>query len=69
MMREFLDMKPAFHFDACFAGNAYGFRELTLADMLRDPIIQDLMRSDRVSAADIRKVFSGRGVRRLALAA
>ena len=62
-------MKPASHFDGSFAGNAYGFRELTLAEMLGDPIVRDLMRSDHVSPSDIRKIFSGQGGRNFALAA
>jgi hypothetical protein len=62
-------MKPASHFDDSIANNAFGFRELTLAQMLGDPIVRDLMRSDRVSPLDIRKILSGRGSLNLALAA
>jgi hypothetical protein len=62
-------MQPASHFDESFAGNAYGFRELTLAEMLRDPIVQDLMRSDGVSASDVKRTFDLRSGRKFALAA
>jgi hypothetical protein len=69
MMRKSFDMKPVSHFDEPFAGHAYGFRELTLADMLRDPIVQDLMRSDGVSRSDLRRILNSRHPRNLALAA
>lgn len=69
MMRKSFDMKPVSHVDEPFAGHAYGFRELTLADMLRDPIVQDLMRSDGVSRSDLRRILSSRQPRNLALAA
>jgi hypothetical protein len=62
-------MQPKFHFGESFAGNAYGFRELTLMEMLLDPIVQDLMRSDGVSPSDVKKIFCRRRVRNLALAA
>ena len=69
LMRKHFNMKPIFHFDESFAGNAYGFRELTLAEMLRDPIVQDLMRSDGVSRSEVRRLLSSRRPRNLALAA
>ncbi len=62
-------MTPASHSGESFAGTSYGFRELTLADMLRDPIVQDLMRSDGVSCSDVRRVFSLRRLQNLVLAA
>jgi hypothetical protein len=68
-MRIQIAMKPFFSFDDFSLGKTYGFKELTLADMLGDPIVQDLMRSDRVTPSDVRKVFSGRGRRSFALAA
>lgn len=62
-------MKRASQFEDFFPANAYGFRELTLAELLSDPIVRDLMRSDRVSPSDIKRIFSGRGSLNLALAA
>lgn len=62
-------MKPVSSFDGFAMGKTYGFRELTLADMLRDPIVQDLMRSDGVSCSDVQRVFSVRRPQNLALAA
>jgi hypothetical protein len=62
-------MKPVSSFDDFSMGKTYGFRELTLAEMLGDPIVRDLMRSDRVTSSDIRKILGGRGARRFALAA
>jgi hypothetical protein len=62
-------MQPSSHFDEFFIGNAYGFRELTLAEMLYDPIVEDLMRSDGVSPSDVKKIFSWRRVRNIVLAA
>jgi hypothetical protein len=50
-------------------GKNYGFRELTLAEMLRDPIVQDLMRNDGISPPRVKKIFSQRRVQNLALAA
>ena len=62
-------MTPASRFDESFARNAYGFRELTLAEMLDDPIVRDLMRSDGVSRSEVRRLFSLKRLRNLALAA
>ena len=69
MMRTPFDMKSPTQFSDSFQANAYGFRELTLAEMLGDPIVRDLMRSDRVSASDIKRIFSGRGNSNFAYAA
>ena len=62
-------MKPFSSFDDFSMGKTYGFKELTLADMLGDPIVQDLMRSDGVSPSDLRRILSSRRPRNLALAA
>jgi hypothetical protein len=62
-------MKPISLFDEFSMGKTYGFKELTLAEMLRDPIIRDLMRSDGVSPSDVRRIFSPRRLRNLGLAA
>jgi hypothetical protein len=62
-------VKPIFLFDDFSMGKTYGFKELTLADMLRDPIVQNLMRSDGVSPSDVRQAFSLRRLRNLDLAA
>jgi hypothetical protein len=43
------------------------WRELTLQQMMDDPIVHDLMRSDRVSRADIESLFGA--LRRTALRA
>lgn len=69
LMRIHFNMLPISHFNEFSMSKTNGFKELTLADMLRDPIVQDLMRSDCVTSSDIRKIFNGRSVRRLALAA
>ena len=69
LMRMDFNMQPSSYFDKFSLGKTYGFKELTLAEMLRDPVVQDLMRSDYVTSSDIRKIFNGRSVRRLALAA
>lgn len=69
LMRIHFDMQPSSHFDDFSMGKTYGFKELSLADMLRDPIVQDLMRSDGVSRADLRRLLSSRQPRNLALAA
>jgi hypothetical protein len=62
-------MKPVSILDDFSMGKTYGFKELTLAEMLRDPIVQDLMRSDGVSRSEVRHIFSLRRLRKLALAA
>ena len=62
-------MKPISHFDEFSMGKTYGFKELTLVEMLGDPIVQDLMRSDCVSPSDLRRLSSARRPRNLALAA
>jgi hypothetical protein len=62
-------MTPISSFDDFSMGKTFGFKELTLAEMLRDPIVQDLMRSDGVSPSDLRRILSPRRPRNLALAA
>lgn len=62
-------MKLFSSFDDFSMGKTYGFKELTLVEMLRDPIVQDLMRSDGVSPSDLRRLLSSRRPRNLALAA
>ncbi len=69
MMRIRFNMQPISYFDDFSMGKTYGFKELTLADMLRDPIVQDLMRSDGVTRSDLRRLLSLRRPRNLALAA
>jgi len=69
LMRIHFNMQPISHFDEFSLGKTYGFKELTLAEMLRDPIVQDLMRSDGVSPSDLRRILSSRQPRNLALAA
>lgn len=62
-------MPPASHVDESLGGKAWGFSELTLAEMLRDPIVRDLMRSDGVSECDVRRSFNLRRLRNFAFAA
>ena len=69
MMRIQIAMKPVSSFDDFSMGKTYGFKELTLEDMLRDPIVQDLMRSDDVTCSDLRRILSSKRPRNLALAA
>lgn len=47
----------------------YGFKELTLQQMLCDPIVQDLMRADKVSIPDVLNAYDFVGQRRIVLAA
>jgi hypothetical protein len=44
-------------------------RELTLCEMLDDPIVQDLMRSDRIWRGDVLAAFKLADCRKLPLAA
>jgi hypothetical protein len=44
-------------------------KELTLCEMLDDPIVQDVMRSDRISRADVLAAFRLNDCRKLSLAA
>ncbi len=52
-----------------FGTGKYGFRELTLRQMLCDPIVQDLMRADKVSIPDVLNAYDFVGQRRIVLAA
>lgn len=44
-------------------------RELTLCEMLDDPIVQDVMRSDRIWRGDVLAAFNLANCRKLPLAA
>jgi hypothetical protein len=44
-------------------------KELTVCEMLDDPIVQDLMRSDKISRLDVLSAFKTDDCRKLRLAA
>jgi hypothetical protein len=46
-----------------------GFAELTLREMLRDPIVLDLMKSDGVTRGDVVGSFKSEGRKKFRLAA
>jgi hypothetical protein len=52
-----------------YGARPFGFKELTLRQMLLDPIVQDLMRADKVSTPDVLKAFGSINYRCAVLAA
>jgi len=51
----------------CLARTSY--REPTLRELLDDPVVQDVMRSDGVSRADVERAFAMQARRRFRVAA